>query len=234
MTCPFGGEGLDGHGPQTIAVVAEGLIHRCHGVMRRASGSGAGGIGEIPESPLILKTPTPLRQWRSSLVHATSEHPADGGTRRDAELGEDSRQVALHGAVAQEELGGDLAVGLAFGNERGDLSSRRLNRKLPAPLRRRILVSSGASMTNHSRCSPIGQEDSTVCSRSGLSMPFDAAKATVVVGRLMAVFEQVHGHRPTMRRGNRNTGIVQIPEPPPEFCPVAERGQGELGVSSRG
>ena len=33
-------------------------------------------------------------------------------------------------------------------------------------------------MTNHSRRPPIGQEDSTVCSRSGLSMPFDAARPT--------------------------------------------------------
>ena len=41
----------------------------------------------------------------------------------------------------------------------------------------------------------------------------------------MAVFEQVHGHRPTMRRANRNIRIVQIPEPPPEFCPVADGGK---------
>ena len=47
--------------------------------------------------------------------------PATAARRHHAELGEDVRQVALDGLLAQEQLGGDLSVGLALGHVPGDL-----------------------------------------------------------------------------------------------------------------
>src|SRR3990172_7329131 len=47
------------------------------------------------------------------------------GPGPDPELCVDVRQVARHGALAEEQAGGDLAVRPALGDERGDAQLRR-------------------------------------------------------------------------------------------------------------
>src|SRR4051812_39994565 len=55
-----------------------------------------------------------------SLQHALGAHGYEPGARADPELRVDPGQVHLDGLGAEQQLGGDLAVGPAGGHEPGD------------------------------------------------------------------------------------------------------------------
>src|ERR1700741_4007024 len=112
------------------------LLGPMHGPARptaRETGARGAGRGRVTETTLAHGCkPWPAgpstRPRMVRLADQLAQALRQLRSRRDVQLPERLAQVVLHGARADEQLGGDLAVGTAIGREAGDL--RLLRRQL--------------------------------------------------------------------------------------------------------
>src|SRR4051812_36659565 len=85
---------------------------------QRRGVSSPAGRAASPDGAILAPTPKMARSGQRGLDQAVAGSAGSGGRPgRLAELAQDVRHVAVHGVLADDELGRDLAVAAAGGHE---------------------------------------------------------------------------------------------------------------------